>query len=450
MNTLLTLDSTDWKALASRLGALQDGAPGSALLSLSLDLGNNDTDWLDLQPQTPEFCYWARPEQGLYRLGLGRAVVCTSAGPARLTALQAAHTGMLQHWRHDDGGCGNVPIACLGFAFDDDGSDPLPNAQLGVPSILLSRQEGRNRVTFSTTAREAKDALNRWRTLLAGDNGTDTALPVAGGDRTLARRAWSARVAAAIASIASGELDKVVLSRTQHLTLERPITPGALLRRLIERQPAATVFAIGNRHAIFLGASPEQLVGLDGREVRADALAGTGWAAHPLHADKNRREQALVVDAVREALVPLCATLEVPQMPQVMVLQGLRHLLTPITGTLLPEKTLFDLIAALHPTPAVGGWPTAAAAEWLRQHHEKRRGWYGGGIGWIDGTGNGEIAVGLRCALIEGMRVELAAGAGIVAGSDADQEFDETEAKFATMLDALHLRETAPCRTGTR
>lgn len=450
MSDILTLDAACWGSLEHRLHALLGGAPGSALLSLTIDLGHRDTDWLDLQPATSEFCYWARAWQGIYRLGLGRAVVCASAGPARLAALQAAYAGMVQHWRHDDGGTDAEPIACLGFAFDDENTDPLPNAQLGVPAVLLYRHGRKSRVTFSTTAREATQAVDRWRRLLLGHKDDTLSASPPGSDQMIARRAWAARVAAAMASIERGELEKVVLSRSQRLSLERPMATAALLRRLVARQPNATLYAFANSQTTFLGASPEQLVGLAGRTLRADALAGTGWNAQPLDAEKNRHEQALVVEAMRAALHPLCGDLLVPDTPEVMELHGLRHLLTPITGTLVPGNTLFDLISALHPTPAVGGWPRAAARDWLRQHHEKRRGWYSGGIGWIDRDGDGEVVVGLRSALIEGQRIELAAGAGIVAGSNADQEFAETDAKFGTMLDALLAMEQGHRRTGTQ
>jgi isochorismate synthase EntC len=206
---------------------------------------------------------------------------------------------------------------------------------------------------------------------------------------------------------------------------------------------------MSNKHGTFLGATPEQLVGLRAGVARADALAGTAWSDLPLAIDKNTHEQQLVVEAIRQALEPLCTHLQLPPAPQVLQLRDLQHLWTPVSGEVRAGVGLFDLIARLHPTPAVGGWPTAAACDWLRRNGEKRPGWYGGGIGWIDRKGDGEVAVALRCGLMTPGRIELTAGAGIVAGSLPAHEFSETEAKLATMLGVLHGNQAAT-RTGTR
>jgi isochorismate synthase EntC len=231
MSTLLALSAAQLDELQARLDRLADGAPGGALLSVTLDLGAGRCDWLHRQPAAREFCYWAQPEAGLHRLGLGRAVVCTSAGPARFTAVQAAHAGIAADWRHDAGGSPHKPVACLGFAFDDDtrsahrrGQRPfagaswdvpapsaagseLPNAQLGVAAVLLTSADGRISATFTTPARNRAGAADRWRQLLIAQ--PLPPLPATGrrpvGD--LAERAWHARVDRALAAIAAGELD---------------------------------------------------------------------------------------------------------------------------------------------------------------------------------------------------------------------------------------------------
>jgi menaquinone-specific isochorismate synthase len=97
---------------------------------------------------------------------------------------------------------------------------------------------------------------------------------------------------------------------------------------------------------------------------------------------------------------------------------------------------VFELLERMHPTPAVGGAPRAAALKWLRQHGEARRGWYTGGVGWLDDAG-GDVWVALRCALVEGLHASLYAGAGIVAGSRPEQELKETGWKLQAMLEAL-------------
>lgn len=453
MKTLLDLAAGHWAALERRLARLAADAPSGALLTVTLDLGADDGhgDWLDRQPATGDLCYWARPSAQHWRLGIGRAVVCSSGGPARFTALQAAHEGFARHWRHDDGGTGCRPVACLGFAFDDESADVLPNAQLGVAAILLETVDGRRHASFTTPAREAHDAPARWQSLLAA-TGRPASLPRLGTlpDPALPQRAWQARVDAALAAINDGVFDKVVLSRTLRLPLADDGAPVALLRALVARHPESTLFAMGNARGCLIGATPERLVGFADGVLATDALAGTAWADEPIAADKNVREQRVVVDAIRQALAPLCERLDVPAEATVLTLRHLRHLWTPIGGSTRPGVGLFDLISRLHPTPAVGGWPTAAARQWLRRHDEHRPGWYSGGIGWIDGDGNGEVAVALRCGLLTPGRIALTAGAGIVAGSLAAQEFAETEAKLGTMLDALRDGDAAAGRgTGT-
>ena len=113
------------------------------------------------------------------------------------------------------------------------------------------------------------------------------------------------------------------------------------------------------------------------------------------------------------------------------------HLRSLVTGCAGDGITIFDLVRALHPTPAVGGFPTGAALGWLTAHGEQRSGWYSGGFGSISAAGDGEFSVALRSALIAGSSLELQAGAGIVAGSDPEQELAETEAKFGTLQGAL-------------
>ncbi len=450
---LISLSAAQWHDVGRRLDRLARHAPSGALLTVSLPLGSGatDHDLLDRQPRTNEICYWSRPSAGAYRLGLGRAVVCASAGPARFTALQAAFNGIAQQWLHDAGGTDYRPTACIGFAFDDENADVLPNAQLGVAAVVLDNRGGDLRVSFTTPAREAADATARWQALLAADAGAPRA-PACGrlAAGTLAQRAWQARVDAALQAIAGGTLRKLVLSRIQRLSLAEDRIGVALLRRLIRRNGESTVFAMGTPKGFFCGATPERLLAFRDGDLQTDALAGTAWGGAELAIDKNLREQQLVVESIRTALQPLCRTLDIPAQPSVMHLRDLQHLHTPISGRTHAGVSLFDLLARLHPTPAVGGWPGTAASEWLRHHDEKRPGWYGGGFGWIDPGGNGEIVVALRCGLITPGRIELSAGAGIVAGSSAALEFAETEAKFGTMLAALRDGDAEARQTGTR
>lgn len=439
-------------ALSRRLAAAAAGAPPSALLTVAVDLGAGADDWLSLLPEGGDYWYWAQPAGGEHRLGLGSALRVESAGPARFAALQHTFAGLLAQWRHEA-----TPQAFLGFAFDEAAENDLPNALLAVPALLLISRGGRRQVLCTTVAGAAADAPARWQALLSPAAAAAAAGLVARPRPALAGRAWQARVDAALRDIAAGRLDKVVLARSVRLRAGAPLPAAPLLAALLERQPESTVYAHAGRGLAFLGASPERLVRVAGGGAEADALAGTAWpeatgtaAGLDLAADKNRREQRFVLDAVRAALAPLCERLESDGDPSVLALPGLSHLRSRVAGSLRPGVGLFDLIAALHPTPAVGGSPGPAARDWLRRHGERRAAWYSGGIGRLDGDGGGDIAVALRCALLRGCEAELQAGAGIVAGSQAAQELAETEAKLATLLDLLCHPPAEVTRTGTQ
>lgn len=427
--------------LDRRLRVARHGTAGSDLLSFSLRLDPPAAGWTE----TADCFVLARPASGIHRIGLGTALAVDSAGPGRFAALRAAHAGLARSWRHDRGDAPEARgLAFLGFAFAPDGGDALPSARLAVPAVLLDTGGGRPTATFSCTAGDADGAVDHWLALLAASAPPRPALPAAPArvDHPLADRAWFARAGALIGAIAAGELDKAVLARHARLTADRDIPVAAVLAALGARNPDCLTYGFRLGGPAFVGATPERLVALTDGRVSADALAGTAWGPPddvraPLATDKNRREQRLVADAVRDALAPLCAGLDTPAEPEVMHLPGLAHLRSRFTGRAEPGVGLIDLVARLHPTPAVGGFPTAAALDWLKRHGDERRGWYAGGVGWIDEHGDGEIGVALRCALIDGASAELQAGAGLVAGSDPETEFAETEAKLAVIAEAI-------------
>jgi isochorismate synthase len=420
-------------ALPARLQVLAGGAPASAPLSLTVELAPGITDWLAALPASGPFWYQARPAQELFRLGIGHALHVGSAGPNRFAALDNAFAGLAGAWRHNA-----PPLAFCGFAFDEQNQTPLANALLAIPAIVLEAYQGRCRAILSTTAEKIPQAVAGWQKLLASParHANYRLLPARA--HALPDRAWIARVRAALRDIDSGQVDKIVLARSHHLEADAPIPASRLLGALIEQQPDAMIYACGNGPNTFLGATPERLVRLAGRQLEADALAGTAWLGSlALDAPKNRHEQALVTQAIVAALAQCCVALPRPGPVGIHAAGQISHLRSRITGIIAPGITIFDLIRALHPTPAVGGFPGAAAASWLARHGEARSGWYSGGFGTLGADGDGEFNVALRSALIDGKRIELHAGAGIVAGSDPEHELAETEAKIGTLLAAL-------------
>ncbi|MDD2868686.1 isochorismate synthase MenF [Neomegalonema sp.] len=253
------------------------------------------------------------------------------------------------------------------------------------------------------------------------------------------------------------ELRKVVLSRSVAILADRPIDREALLARLGE-DPSVTVFCaplsgLGEPPRALLGATPELLVSRKGRMVASHPLAGSARrGADPetdrrqseglLASEKDQREHAAVVEAVADALAPLCLRLNAPKSPSLRATAAMWHLGTRIEGELREDVPVAELLAHLHPTPAVCGLPRAAAARAISRLEGYDRGFYAGAVGWLDEAGDGEWHVSLRCAEIAGEKARLYAGAGVVPGSDPAAEAEETSAKLVTMLRALGVDET--------
>ena len=260
---------------------------------------------------------------------------------------------------------------------------------------------------------------------------------------------FGAAVAEAMRRIGAGDLRKVVLARS--LTAADPgIDVGALLAELRRRNPGCHLFAAPTPdRGTFVGATPEILVRREADQVLSLPLAGTAArspdpgldreiATALLRSVKDLQEHAPVVEAIADTLAPNCRELSVEASPHLMGTSTAWHLATSVRGRLRASApSALSLAAALHPTPAVCGTPTVAAASLIEELEPHPRGLYSGIVGWVDGRGDGEWAVSLRCALITRGRVRLNAGAGIIAGSDPLAEIAETEVKFRTLMEAL-------------
>jgi menaquinone-specific isochorismate synthase len=248
-------------------------------------------------------------------------------------------------------------------------------------------------------------------------------------------------VRAALDAIVRHDLEKVVLAREVVVDADAPFDARDVVHRLVSQQPGAYVYAAEG----LVGASPELLVRRFGSDVESLPVAGTAVAdgdAASLRAlaesVKDHREHRFVVDAIVDALGTRCVTLDAGAAPEVAVFGHVAHLATRVHGRLRePAPSALELARLLHPTPAVGGTPRVAAVDAIRALEGFDRGRYAGPVGWVDARGDGEWAIALRGAELDGTRARLVAGAGIVEGSDPDAEWAETQAKLEPMLRAL-------------
>ncbi|MEN9796567.1 MAG: isochorismate synthase [Pseudomonadota bacterium] len=249
--------------------------------------------------------------------------------------------------------------------------------------------------------------------------------------------AWISLHARALRVLGEGRLEKVVLARavTAPFRGSLPEVFAALARE----NPGARSFLVRNGTAVFLGATPETLCHVRGLALETEALAGTarpGAADALLGSGKDRREHQVVVEAIRAALAAHADGVDIPAEPEVVTLPNVVHLRTPIRARLRSVSALADLVPVLHPTPAVNGAPRDEAQAFLRDHEGLERGWFAGGVGCVE-PGHVELRVALRSALVTGDRVHAFAGAGVVVGSEAIAEWEETARKLTTVQAAF-------------
>jgi menaquinone-specific isochorismate synthase len=370
---------------------------------------------------------WVREGDGL--VGWGEAARAEFRGPGRFRQAQAWWQRYLAAVAVVDevGVPGSGPVAFGSFAFDDAGASVLV-----VPQHVVGRRDGRSwRTTIgpapSITAMEPVTAPRglRYRTALHAPAG------------------WRAAVADAVRRIHAGQLGKVVLAKAVDAQAETPVDPRWLLARLADRYGDCWTFAVDG----LVGATPELLVRRLGTEVRSRVLAGTitrGDDAQEDHllaqalatSSKDLDEHRFAVDSVTASLRECCSEVTASA-PYLLPLANVQHLATDVRGRVADEASALDLVAALHPTAAVAGTPTRDALAVIAELEDVDRGRYAGPVGWLDAAGDGEWGIALRCAALDGDRLRLYAGCGIVGESDPEAEAAEWEAKLLPIRQAL-------------
>jgi menaquinone-specific isochorismate synthase len=259
---------------------------------------------------------------------------------------------------------------------------------------------------------------------------------------------WIDAVKKTIENIRKGKFDKVVLAREARLSFADAIDPSVVLQQLREQQPFSYIFAFEQEGQCFIGASPEQLVKKEKDTCYSICLAGSIRRGKTLQEDeqlgkwlmndeKNLREHQFVVQMIKEAIEAVCKRVQIPSSPQLLKLQHIQHLYTPVIGEKCRAASVLSIVEQMHPTPALGGTPREKAIKEIREAEPLDRGWYAAPIGWMDAEGNGEFAVAIRSGLLQGKEASIFAGCGVVVDSDPMSEYEETKVKFTPMLSAL-------------
>jgi isochorismate synthase EntC len=401
---------------------------------------------------------WAELVRAARAIGAGGAGGAVIAGePAPLAALGAARPRFLGGAAFAPGAADRAPWTGFGDAW------------FVLPRWTYVRDGARAHLVLAVDPRDAA-ATARWHDELARHHAafagfTARPQPAVVELQRASAAEWHDQIIAITDAIGGGACSKIVAARTATIALAGAVRPADMLAALDQRHADCVRVLIQPPNAgALIAATPERLVRRDGELVWCDALAGTRSIAAPgedpggapglsgvpggrdriiaeasaeLRASpKDRREHALVVDAIRAALGD-CADVDAPAEPDLRILRHVVHLHTPFRARLRAPRHLLELAARLHPTPAVGGTPREVAIDWIRSREPVARGWYAAPVGWFDLDGNGELAVAIRSGVLAGNRAHLWAGAGIVAGSDPDRELAETELKLRAMLGAL-------------
>jgi menaquinone-specific isochorismate synthase len=339
----------------------------------------------------------------------------------------------------DDTHAATRPVAFCSFTFDQRGTGSV----MVIPRVLVRRHEGR-----------------AWLTVIGERPVTvrDLALPpVARAARAVGRVRYAGTTAAeinwidavdrAVRRIRAGEAEKVVLARDRVVYSHVPFDATMLLGHLRASFPSCLVFHVAG----LVGASPELLIRRAGAHVTSLALAGTAPRGRDatvdgrlgdalLRSSKDLAEHRPAVTSVRRVLEPLVTDLDVDDHPWLLRLANVQHLATRVSGRLHTPVHALDLAGRLHPTAAVGGTPRDVALAMISELETIDRGRYAGPVGWVDADGDGELAIALRCAQLDGTRARLFAGAGIVADSLPESELEETRLKLRAMQSAFERR----------
>ena len=264
------------------------------------------------------------------------------------------------------------------------------------------------------------------------------------------RAGWDGAVNGTLDLVSEGSVGKVVLARKTIFEFPVDLDPVGCLRALLPEAEHCYRFCfVPARGRAFLGASPERLYRREGRHILCDAIAGTRTRGNGASLDrqlerdlmgseKERREQDYVVQGIRESLAPLCDSLNAGANPSVVKLRQCQHLMSSFEGTLSEGVGDAELLRTLHPTPAVGGYPTDRALREIEKREPFDRGWYAGPVGWV-GRDRAEFAVAIRSGLVDGSTLSVFSGAGIVAGSVPGDEWDELDYKIRHFTEALNL-----------
>ncbi|MDX8367407.1 isochorismate synthase [Cytobacillus sp. IB215665] len=406
--------------------------------------------------------FWTDPSDEIILVGLG-TVFSIEAQERRFEIVEEEWERILTNCVKEEqtSPFGTGPILLGGFSFD-----PLkqstslwgkyPPAKFILPEFMLTINKGDAWITSNIICQHSSDPIeilkdleNKMEHILQSEWSWQPNEKKHSYRQTeIEPELWIDSVDSVTQDIKQGELDKVVLARETRLHFDGKVNLTSVLNNLRAEQPMSYIFAFESGEDCFIGASPERLIKKENSKVLSTCLAGSIKRGKTLDEDKllgssllcdkkNLHEHELVVKMIKKAMLNFCSTIDAPSHPTLLKMRHIQHLYTPVICTVKDHVSFLSMVEKLHPTPALGGFPTDKAIKKIREVEQLDRGWYAAPIGWIDANNSGEFAVAIRSALFQGQEASLFAGCGIVADSDPQSEYEETKLKLKPILSAI-------------
>lgn len=402
--------------------------------------------------------FWSNHERTFSYVGIGVATKIIVDEVERYDTLEKKWNELLKkaiiHDPYKMNGTGLLGIG--GMSFDPKKSTTdlwahFPSSQLTVPELFVVETDGRYFMTMnqivskSSQAEAVENHFNQLQSIVQGVKPLQKTSHQVVNKVEVDPNGWKQAVEDAVTAIINDKAKKIVMAREMKLNFDKEANIAHLIQKLLVMQANSYVFAMEHDGHCFLGATPERLVQVQGKQLLSACIAGTiprGKTAEEdaqlgaalLNDNKNREEHDYVVQMIRDQISAYCKQVDMPAEPILHPLKNLQHLYTPVEATLKERVSIFEIIRALHPTPALGGLPKEASLAFIRDNERLDRGWYGAPVGWLDSNQNGEFVVAIRSGLIRGTDASLFAGCGVMRDSDAEMEYEETNVKFLPML----------------
>jgi menaquinone-specific isochorismate synthase len=405
--------------------------------------------------------YFEKPKDNFAVLGFDDLIVVNTEGKERFATIDkkilSYKSNFLNNW--EEIGLENAPVFMGGAKFIPEQPGELwenySDSYWFIPDNVLLKKGDKYYYLHNIQATNKSDAeslIQRYAAKLKKVTELSAPTPLlppkilaVKGSSPKEKKKWIASAKEAINMLENADLSKVVLSRSLELKLSEELNLSFALTKLRENYPDSYIFAFHSGKSTFFGASPEKLAKFADNKIEIDAMAGSASRGSSqesdekleddlLHSQKDLAEHKFVLDYIIKSISKIVESLEFDPQPKVKKFKNIQHLWVPLQAALKSGSAVFEVIDTIFPTPAVCGTPKEKAVSCIKKLEDYRRGMYGGMVGWFNFEGEGEFAVSIRSALTKGDKLTAFAGCGIVADSNAEKEYEESELKLKTIL----------------